>query len=88
MFLVFLISVGLTIVYFFLLRLSRDFRWQIRMQFVLDSLLDHLAGLANGRSHFSIHYALYCSDQRCEFFPEAIIDFADGSFVRVAHLLQ
>lgn len=39
MFLVFLISVGLTIVYFFLLRLSRDFRWQIRMQFVLDALL-------------------------------------------------
>lgn len=38
-FLVFLISVGLTIVYFFLLRLSRNFRWQIRIQFVLDALL-------------------------------------------------
>lgn len=39
MFLVFLISVGLTIVYFFLLRLSKSFRWQIRTQFVLDALL-------------------------------------------------
>jgi len=38
-FLVFLISVGLTIVYFFLLRLSKNFRWQIRTQFVLDALL-------------------------------------------------
>lgn len=38
-FLVFLISVGLTIVYFFLLRLSKDLRWQIRIQFVLDALL-------------------------------------------------
>ena len=38
-FLVFLISVGLTIVYFFLLRLSKDLRWQIRTQFVLDALL-------------------------------------------------
>lgn len=39
LFLVFLISVGLTIVYFFLLRLSKDFRWQIRTQMVLDALL-------------------------------------------------
>lgn len=38
-FLVFLISVGLTIVYFFLLRLSKNFRGQIRIQFVLDALL-------------------------------------------------
>ncbi len=38
-FLVFLISVGLTIIYFFLLRLSKDLRWQIRTQFVLDALL-------------------------------------------------
>lgn len=38
-FLVFLISVGLTIVYFFLLRLSKDLKWQIRTQFVLDALL-------------------------------------------------
>lgn len=38
-FLVFLISVGLTIVYFFLLRLSRDLRSQIRIQFILDALL-------------------------------------------------
>src|SRR4051794_6208954 len=38
-FLVFLISVGLTIVYFFLLRLSKSFAWQIRVQFILDSLL-------------------------------------------------
>src|SRR5438445_9489859 len=39
LFLVFLISVGLTIVYFFLLRLSKNFGWQIRAQFFLDSLL-------------------------------------------------
>lgn len=38
-FLVFLISVGLTIVYFFLLRLSKNFAAQIRIQFFLDSLL-------------------------------------------------
>ncbi|CAN5374526.1 ATP-binding protein [soil metagenome] len=39
LFLVFLISVGLTIVYFFLLRLSKNFMWQIRSQFLLDALL-------------------------------------------------
>jgi two-component system sensor histidine kinase PilS (NtrC family) len=39
LFLVFLISVGLTIVYFFVLRLSENFRWQIRAQFFLDALL-------------------------------------------------
>ncbi len=39
LFLVFLISVGLTIVYFFLLRLSKEFAWQIRTQFILDALL-------------------------------------------------
>jgi two-component system, NtrC family, sensor histidine kinase PilS len=39
LFLVFLISVGLTIVYFFLLRLSDTYRWQIRAQFLLDALL-------------------------------------------------
>ncbi len=39
LFLVFLISVGLTIVYFFVLRLSKNFAWQIRAQFFLDALL-------------------------------------------------
>lgn len=39
LFLVFLISVGLTIVYFFLLRLSRQLAWQVRAQFFLDGLL-------------------------------------------------
>ncbi len=39
LFLVFLISVGLTIVYFFLLRLSKNYSLQIRIQFILDSLL-------------------------------------------------
>lgn len=39
LFLVFLIAVGLTIVYFFLLRLSKDYKWQIRAQFLLDALL-------------------------------------------------
>jgi two-component system, NtrC family, sensor histidine kinase PilS len=39
LFLVFLISVGLTIVYFFLARMSRDFSWQFRVQFVLDAFL-------------------------------------------------
>ncbi len=35
----FIVSVGLTIVYFFLLRLSSDLSWQIRLQFGLDALL-------------------------------------------------
>ncbi len=39
LFLVFTISVGLTIAYFFLLRLSKAFAWQIRAQFLLDALL-------------------------------------------------
>ncbi len=39
LFIVFLISVGLTIVYFFLLRLWKNFSFQIGVQFVLDSLL-------------------------------------------------
>lgn len=39
LFLVFLVSVGLTIVYFFLLRLSSHIGWQIRTQFFLDGLL-------------------------------------------------
>ncbi len=39
LFLVFLISVGLTIVYFFLLRLSAALAWQIKAQFILDALL-------------------------------------------------
>lgn len=38
-FLGFIVSVGLTIVYFFLLRLSPRLRWQIRLQFGLDALL-------------------------------------------------
>ena len=36
--LVFVLSVGLTIVYFFLLRLNKSFAWQIRFQFLLDAL--------------------------------------------------
>ncbi|MCO6511415.1 MAG: PAS domain S-box protein [Aridibacter famidurans] len=39
LFLVFIISVGLTIVYFFFLRLSESYAWQIRTQFFLDALL-------------------------------------------------
>jgi len=39
LFLVFLIAVGLTIVYFFILRLSENFAWQVRTQFFLDALL-------------------------------------------------
>jgi len=39
LFLVFLISVGLTIVYFFILRLSKNYAWRIRTQFFLDALL-------------------------------------------------
>jgi two-component system, NtrC family, sensor histidine kinase PilS len=38
-FLGFIVSVGLTIVYFFFLRLSSRLRWQIRLQFALDALL-------------------------------------------------
>lgn len=39
LFLVLVMSVGLTIVYFFLLRLNKNFVWQIRIQFFLDALL-------------------------------------------------
>lgn len=39
LFLAFVISVGLTIVYFFLLRLSHSLKWQIHLQFVMDALL-------------------------------------------------
>ncbi len=39
LFIVFLISVGLTIIYFFLLRLNKNFNWQIRVQFVFDAFL-------------------------------------------------
>lgn len=37
--LIFIIAVGLTVVYFFFLRLSKNFQWQIRVQFLLDCLL-------------------------------------------------
>ncbi|MCY7374880.1 MAG: PAS domain S-box protein [Pyrinomonadaceae bacterium] len=37
--LVFLLSVGLTIVYFFILRLSKNYLWQVQAQFLLDALL-------------------------------------------------
>jgi two-component system sensor histidine kinase PilS (NtrC family) len=36
---VFVIAVGLTIVYFFLVRLSENFSWQVRLQFFIDALL-------------------------------------------------
>ncbi len=39
LFLVFLIAVGLTIVYFFVVRLNTNFAWQIRTQLFLDVLL-------------------------------------------------
>lgn len=39
LFLVFLIAVGLTIVYFFVLRLNENYQWQIHTQFLLDALL-------------------------------------------------
>lgn len=36
---IFIISVGLTVVYFFLLRINRLIHWQIRFQFLVDALL-------------------------------------------------
>ena len=39
LFLVFLIAVGLTIIYFFVLRLNKNYGWQMRAQFMLDALL-------------------------------------------------
>lgn len=35
----FVVSVGLTIIYFLLLRMSKQLRWQVRVQFALDALL-------------------------------------------------
>ena len=37
--LVFIICVGLTVVYFFLLRISSELQWQVRVQFIIDALL-------------------------------------------------
>ena len=37
--LAFLLSVGLAILYSFLLRISKSFTWQVRLQFVVDALL-------------------------------------------------
>ncbi len=37
--LAFLLSVGLTIAYFFVLRLSENYMWQVRVQFLLDAML-------------------------------------------------
>ncbi|MDQ2747134.1 MAG: ATP-binding protein [Acidobacteriota bacterium] len=37
--LVFLLSVGLTIIYFFVSRLNGSYLWQVRVQFLLDTLL-------------------------------------------------
>ena len=37
--LIFIISVGLTVVYFFLGRIFSDLHWQIRAQFLIDALL-------------------------------------------------
>ena len=39
LFIVFIIAVGLTVVYFFVMRLSENYAWQIRTQFALDALL-------------------------------------------------
>ena len=39
LFFVFLIAVGLTIIYFALVRFNKNFGWQIRIQFFLDALL-------------------------------------------------
>lgn len=39
LFLVFLIFVGLTIAYFFILRLNKNYDWQVRIQFLLDAIL-------------------------------------------------
>lgn len=38
-FLVFVIAVGLTVAYFFIARLSENYKWQIRIQFFVDALL-------------------------------------------------
>lgn len=37
--LIFIVSVGLTAVYFLLLRISRSLSWQVRMQFLIDAFL-------------------------------------------------
>jgi two-component system, NtrC family, sensor histidine kinase PilS len=37
--LLFVLTVGLTIVYFFFSRISKNYEWQIRVQFLLDALL-------------------------------------------------
>lgn len=39
LFLVFLIAVGLTIIYFFVLRMNANLAWQVRVQLFLDALL-------------------------------------------------
>lgn len=39
LFIAFIISVGLTVFYFLLLRFNRNYRWQIRAQFFVDAIL-------------------------------------------------
>ncbi len=39
LFIAFITAVGLTIVYFFVLRLSKNLEWQIKIQFLVDALL-------------------------------------------------
>ena len=39
LFIAFLVFVGLTIVYFFVLRINKKYDWQIRIQFLLDAIL-------------------------------------------------
>ncbi len=39
LFLVFLCAVGLTIVYFFTLRFNKNYKWQVRIQFLIDMFL-------------------------------------------------
>lgn len=38
-FIAFMISVGLTVFYFLLLRFNKNYRWQIRAQFFIDAIL-------------------------------------------------
>ena len=52
LFLVFLTSVGLTIVYFFLLRLATNYLFQIRLQFTLDAL--RITARFGGRATFRL----------------------------------
>lgn len=77
-FLVFIVSIGLTILYFLFLRLSKHIGWQIRVQFLLDALLITWLVRQNGdlSSPYTIFYIVLISISSLYLKPMATIVMA------------